>query len=72
MTAKRSSRRGGLRTAPTWHDHDELRWTVRHWATRLGVSAPQIHLRQMRSKWASISTAGRLTLNTDLLTVPKT
>jgi predicted metal-dependent hydrolase len=71
MTAKRPGRKGGSRTAPTWHDADELRWAVRHWATRLGVRAPQIHLRQMRSKWASISTAGRLTLNTDLLAIPK-
>lgn len=54
-----------------WYDPDELRWAARHWATRIGVKAPQIHLRQMRSKWASISTAGRLTLNTDLITVPK-
>lgn len=26
----------------------------------------------MRSKWASMSTAGRLTLNTDLLALPRT
>ena len=54
-----------------WHDADDLRWAARHWAVRLGVSVPQIHLRQMRSKWASISTAGRLTLNTDLLVLPR-
>ena len=71
MSAKRPGRKGNSRIAPTWHDADELRWAVRHWATRLGVRAPQIHLRQMRSKWASISTAGRLTLNTDLLAIPK-
>ena len=55
-----------------WHDADDLRWAVRHWATRLGVRVGQIHLRQMRTKWASISTTGRLTLNTDLLTLPMT
>jgi hypothetical protein len=54
-----------------WHDADELRWAARHWATRLGVKTPRIQLRPMTSKWASISTAGRLTLNTDLLDVPK-
>jgi predicted metal-dependent hydrolase len=54
-----------------WQDADELRWAARHWATRIGVKTPRIHLRPMTSKWASISTAGRLTLNTDLLVVPK-
>ncbi len=54
-----------------WHDADELRWAARHWATRIGVKVPRIQLRPMRSKWASISTAGRLTLNTDLLDVPR-
>ena len=48
-----------------------LRWSVRQWAARIGVHAPQIHLRAMRSKWASLSTAGRLTLSTDLLQVPR-
>jgi predicted metal-dependent hydrolase len=55
----------------TWYDADDLRWAARHWATRLGVKTTRIQLRQMRSKWASISTAGRLTLNTDLLGMPK-
>lgn len=57
-------------TAP-WHDADDLRWTVRHWAARISVKVRQIHLRQMKSKWASISTTGRLTLNTELLTLPR-
>ncbi len=54
-----------------WRDADELRWAARHWATRIGVRTPQIHLRTMTTKWASISTAGRLTLNTELLELPK-
>src|SRR5712692_6513170 len=54
-----------------WHDADELRWAARHWAARIGVKTPQVHLRQMTNKWASISTSGRLTLNTDLLALPK-
>lgn len=64
---------GAQREAPEarWHDADELRWAARHWATRLGVKVARIQLRQMSSKWASISTAGRLTLNTDLLAVPQ-
>lgn len=58
-------------TEPRWHDADEMRWAVRHWATKIGVKPPQIHLRQMRRKWASISTAGRLTLDASLLRLPK-
>lgn len=54
-----------------WHDGDELKWAARHWASRLSVKVPQIHLRQMRNKWASVSTAGRLTLNSELITLPK-
>ena len=54
-----------------WHDADDLRWAARHWAVRIGVKAPQVHVRPMHSKWASISTRGRLTLNTDLLAIPK-
>lgn len=54
-----------------WHDADELRWAARHWAARIGVRSPVIQLRVMRTKWASISLAGRLTLNIELLAVPK-
>jgi predicted metal-dependent hydrolase len=54
-----------------WHDDEELRWAVRQWAARIGVRAPQIHLRVMRAKWASLSAAGRLTLSTALLEVPQ-
>lgn len=54
-----------------WEDAEDLRWAVRHWATRIGVKTPQIHLREMRRKWASISSVGRLTLNTELIQLPK-
>lgn len=54
-----------------WYDADELRWAVRHWAVRIGVKTPIIYLRPMQTKWASISTTGRMTLTTDLLAVPK-
>jgi predicted metal-dependent hydrolase len=55
----------------SWYDADELKWAARQWAVRIGVRTPQIHVRQMKSKWASISTNGRLTLNTDLLNIPR-
>lgn len=55
----------------SWQDAEELRWAARHWAARVGVRVPQIQLRQMSGKWASISTTGLLTLNTELLGIPR-
>lgn len=54
-----------------WHDAEDLKWTARNWASRIGVKVPQIYIRQMTSKWASISTSGHLTLNAELLDIPK-
>ena len=54
-----------------WHEADALRWAVRHWAARIGVTVRQIHVRPMSTKWASISTTGRLTLNRALLDLPR-
>jgi len=59
-----------LRTGRSWDDVDDLRWAARRWAARIGVTLRAITLRPMRTKWASVSTAGRLTLNTDLLGLP--
>lgn len=58
-------------TLTTWHDADDLRWAVRNWATRIGVKPARIQIRPMRTKWASISTTGRMTLDAGLLTLPK-
>ena len=52
-------------------DADDLRWAVRHWAARLNVRSPQVQVRAMTTKWASISTRGRLTLNAELLGLPR-
>ena len=54
-----------------WGSADEFRWAARHWATRMRVTLRQIHLREMQTKWASISTNGRLTLNKELLALPR-
>jgi predicted metal-dependent hydrolase len=54
-----------------WRDAEELKRAAHDWAARIGVRAIQIQVRAMKNKWASISTAGRLTLNTELLTLPK-
>lgn len=49
----------------------DLKNAVWRWAERIGVKVQEIHLRQMRRKWASVSTNGRLTLSTDLLNLPE-
>lgn len=54
-----------------WQDADELRWAVRHWAAQIGVKAPLVHVREMRRKWASISSVGRLTLDAALVQLPR-
>lgn len=56
---------------PRWKDAEELKNAVREWSDRIEVTVQQIQLRPMKRKWASISTAGRLTLNTELLDLPK-
>lgn len=49
---------------------EALRERVTVWAKKLGVSVGQIHIRAMRTKWASCSTAGRVTLDTKVANLP--
>ena len=44
-----------------------LRAEVMAWAERLGVTPREVRVRPMRRKWASCSSAGRLTFNSELL-----
>ena len=53
-----------------WTDSGALKRTVHQWAGRMDVTVREVHLRDMRRKWASISTTGRLTLSTELLDLP--
>lgn len=55
----------------TLRDDEELRWAADQWAVKIGVKTSQIHVRPMKRKWASISTRGRLTLDRNLLKIPK-
>ena len=50
---------------------DQLLSLVGEWAKRLGVTVKRVQLRQMSNKWGSISTAGTLTLASDLTLLPK-
>lgn len=47
-----------------------FRAEVEAWAKRIGVRPREVRLRVMKRKWASCSTQGRLTFNTDLLRQP--
>jgi predicted metal-dependent hydrolase len=46
---------------------EKLARRIRDWATRLEVSVRAVTVRKMRNKWASCSTAGRLTFDEALL-----
>jgi predicted metal-dependent hydrolase len=54
-----------------WHGPDEMKAAAYEWADRMRINLLQVRIRSMRRKWASISTVGRLTLNADLLAIPK-
>jgi len=43
---------------------------VEAWAKRIGVEPKEIHLRKMKNKWASCSSKGRMTFNSELLQEP--
>lgn len=43
---------------------------VGSWSRRVGVKPKEIHVRSMKRKWASCSSRGRLTFNSDLLQEP--
>lgn len=43
---------------------------VIQWSLTIGVTVSRVQIRKMRTKWGSISTAGNLTLSSDLLHFP--
>ncbi len=55
---------------PTWSEA-AFRARVAEWAVKIGVEPAEVHLRAMRRKWASCSSRGRLTFDTDLLRQPQ-
>ena len=59
-----------MNTESVWSDSGDLKGAVWGWAERMDVTVREVHLRDMRRKWASISTTGRLTLSTELLDLP--
>lgn len=49
----------------------EVSRLVDAWSERIGVQISRVQLRAMRTKWASCSTAGTLTLSADVLQLPR-
>jgi len=50
-----------------WRNKEEFKTRVLEWADKLGVKAHSLSMRPMRRKWASCSTAGNLSFNSELL-----
>jgi len=46
---------------------EDFKKEVRQWAKKIGVGFKEIHLREMKRKWASCSSKGRLTFERGLL-----
>jgi predicted metal-dependent hydrolase len=44
---------------------------ILEWAAKLDVKATAIYIRPMRRKWASCSTAGTLSFNDELISMPR-
>ncbi len=48
-------------------DARNFKQEVMQWAQQVGVTIKEIHLRQMKRKWGSCSSKGRLTFNIEIL-----
>jgi len=51
--------------------NEQLRDEARAWSEKIGLTPKEIQVREMKRKWASCSTRGRVTLSTSLLSEPK-
>jgi predicted metal-dependent hydrolase len=60
----RAKRRKRLKSA------DELKAAVSNWAAKIKARPRQIRIQRMARKWASCSTKGRITFNSDLFAQP--
>jgi predicted metal-dependent hydrolase len=54
-----------------WKDKEAFKDHVREWAGKLNVQIRSLTVRPMTTKWASCTTEGRLTFNTQLLDMDK-
>jgi predicted metal-dependent hydrolase len=49
---------------------DLFKAEVQAWTRKIGVEPKEVHVRAMRHKWGSCSTAGRVTFDAELLAQP--
>jgi len=56
---------------PAWVAKSAFKEHVREWARKLDVNILSLTVRSMKTKWASCTTEGRLTFNTELLHMEK-
>lgn len=49
---------------------NDFKQEVTNWAEQVGVAVKEIHVRQMKRKWGSCSSRGRLTFNSEILSLP--
>jgi predicted metal-dependent hydrolase len=54
-----------------WKDKETFKNHVREWAGKLNVEIRSLAIRSMTTKWASCTTEGRLTFNSQLLDMNK-
>ena len=54
-----------------WRSREEFKARVLEWAVKLDVKPTAIYIRPMRRKWASCSTAGTLSFNDELVSMPR-
>jgi len=50
-----------------WENKDTFKEHVKKWARKLDVEIKSLTVRPMKTKWASCTTKGRLTFNSELL-----
>jgi hypothetical protein len=56
---------------PAWATKAAFKEHVREWARKLDVNILSLTVRSMKTKWASCTTDGRFTFNTELLDMEK-
>lgn len=54
-----------------WENKEEFKERVREWALKLNADIKSLTVRPMKTKWASCTTKGRLTFNSQLLDMDK-
>jgi len=52
-------------------DKEDLIKIVNRWQKKIGIKANRIQIKKMKNKWSSCSSKGNITLNSDIVLLPK-